>query len=284
MEKRNTMPARVFWKPVGLVVLVVSAVMWLAVGLESGDRIKTRDAINNQLRFQKLLFWHIAETNDEKAVDPMIASIAAYLREHREQLDDILERERLISSSFDRQQRTALHVQSPERFPKALLLMTNEPRWRALRDDAVALDTLKKLLSGEMSAVPDAEFDSRSVMPIGLLIAWPLVCQLLSFLIYLLCWGGEETQVYRWYEFRWPVRLSMAVLLPGAAPVLVPMALVALGGHMRKQWHDGGSGVNRRGPKTPRVHKDADGTDFLKKLQKRVERRTEAGNGRALRK
>lgn len=286
MKKRDTMPASVFWSPVGGAVAVVSLVMLVMVSLVADGERTAREAINNRVWFQQALFQYIAGTSEEKADDPTVALIAAYLREHREQLDDILERERLISSSMSKEQRTALYVQSPERFPKQMLLMTNEPRWRALRDDATALDTLKKLLLGEISAAPDAQYDTRSVsvLPAGLLIALPFVCQLFPFLVYLACWGGEESGAYRWYEFRWPVRMSMVLLLPGAAPVLIPMALWAIGRQIKQQWGDASGRGARKNIVLPGANSLRNSTDFLKKLQQRAERRKETEGGRVLRK
>ena len=283
MAKEGRMPANVFWVPVLWTIFVASAVMWAIMGLIAGDNNKTRDAINGPLRFRESLFRHIVGTGGERETDLVSASIAAYLRDHRDDLDHLLKRERLASLSLTKDQRVMLHMQSPDRFPEQLLLMTNEPMWHALRDDAAALAELKQLLSGEISVVPDVAYDTRSAIPKDWLIAWPLVCQMLAFLIYLVNWGGTDRQGnyvwyndYYWYDVGLPAHVCMVLLLPGAAPVLVPMALVAIGKRARKQWRDGSS-MSRQGVGLPPIHQNTNGTAFLKKLQTRVERRMGSG-------
>ncbi len=291
MDRDKRMPAGVFWSPVLWMFLVVSAVMWVGFGLEAETRITKRNTFNANARFQQSLFRHIAETNEGTADNPAIASIAAFLREQSGNLDEIVKRERLISSSLTKEQRTMLYVQNPERFPEPLLLMSNASEWHALRNDAVALDTLKKLLSGETREVPDAKYDTSPNVPTGFLIAWLLVCQFIAFLAYLINWDAGDKNgyrffdEYRWYEVGIPTRLCMILLLPGAAPILAPMALVAITRHMKKQWHGGGRDARQQGMGLSSAPwRKNNSKDFLKKLQQRADRRMEGNDAGSLRK
>ena len=267
--------------------LVVSVLMWLGFAFEATERIKKRITLNENVRFQHSLFRHIAETmetSEGTANNPAIVSIVAYLREQNGSLDEIVKRERLISSSLTKEQRIMLYVQSPERFPEPLLLMSNASEWHALRNDAVALDTLKRLLSGETREVPDAKYDTSPDVPTSFLITWLLVCQFIAFWAYLIHWGSKAKEDYKWYELGIPTRLCMVFLLPGAAPLLVPMALVAIVRHMKKQWRGGGRGAHRQGMGLSNASDRGKSRDFLKKLQQRADRRMEENDAGSLRK
>jgi len=232
------MPGRIFWKTAGITAGICSVVLWLFVALGSEITQKNLVEENAWRSYRHELYRAVSGDAD---VSPQIQEIANYLLKNIGEFDDIVAREKRISDTVRHDsERTTLHVQNPQHVPMILLTMSRSEYWHKLRDDAKSLQTLKGLLQKEGS-VPPLELVSTVVSTPGW---WPLailIPQFLGFCAYFFRWVGSEWSFtdrhgmrtrdfclashYRWYGFSWPVRLSMVLLLPGAAPMIAVMLL-----------------------------------------------------------
>ena len=225
--EKGHIPASVLWRPSSIAVLIVGVMMTLIAASIFREHNNEQKAMNAFLTFKDALYREIAESSG-RTQDQDIQAMAGYLREHREDLDKVLHQENIFRDSLDKAQRFLLHIQNPDKLPHGMLIITNSPHWKELRenpqDRAILIEILRNdAMPPEITLRNDPNF-SRTFSWL-----WVLIPQLCGFLMYLLVWEDRNyrSRGYRWYQLSLLGKAGLALLMPGAWVVMIPMIMWA---------------------------------------------------------
>lgn len=224
---KGYIPASVLWTSASLAVLIAEVVMSLIAGAAYSENSKGQKAINALLIFKDALYREIAE-GPGRTQDHDIQVMAGYLRERREDLDKMLHQENVFRDSLDKSQRLMLHIQNPDKLPQGLLIMTNSPHWKQLRENPQDRAVLIEILRDNVKP-PEITLRNDPNLSQIFMWLWVLIPQLCGFLAYLLMWDekGYRSREYRWYQLSLLGKAGLALLMPGAWIVMIPMVMWA---------------------------------------------------------
>lgn len=225
-EKRH-IPASVLWTSASITVVIAGLLMSLLAGLIYDENSKKQKAINAFLTFKDALYHEIVESPG-RIQDQDIRSMAGYLREHREDLDKTIHQENVFRDSLDKAQRLMLHIQNPDKLPQGLLIMTNNPHWKQLRENPQDRAVLVEILRDNARPLEITLRNDPHLSRVFMWL-WALIPQLCGFVVYLLVWDGNgyRARGYRWYQLSLLGKAGFVLLMPGAGVVIIPMIMWA---------------------------------------------------------
>lgn len=222
-EKKQYIPARVLWQSGGITTLIIGFFMLLIGALVYDANEKVQDNVNKFLKFKDAFYREVAYGSATQDQD--IHVLASYARERREDLDKSAAHAKTLRDSLDKAQRMMVHIQSPDKVPQGLLLMTNSSNWQELWDNTQDRGVLKEILAGNIQPPEIKLLDSPKLSRTFIWLC-VLILQLCAFVVYLF-WWNEEYRKYRWYQLSWLGKIGFVLLMPGAGVLMIPMIIYA---------------------------------------------------------